>query len=187
MSAPRSRRRSLFLLPLLALGACGNAGPGIAGPTPNTDAGTGDGSVTPPIADAFGCYGTGPRWTLGNRESPFMHPGGDCIDCHSSMREGPAYASAGTVMNYYDERTDCSGAGGVTVELTGANGAVVTATTNNAGNFWFRTPVLTPYTARVIGPTGDVAQMFTPQTDLDCMHCHTAMGANDAPGRIYVP
>jgi len=182
--------RIVLLVSALALAACSSSGPGIAGPTPNTDAGiivAMDSGFDVPMADEFGCYGTGARWTRGNHESPYMHPGGDCIDCHRSMREGPAFASAGSVMNYWDESTDCSGAGGITVELTGANGAVATATTNSAGNFWFGTPVLTPYTARVIGPDGAVSEMFAPQTDLDCMHCHTDMGANGAPGRIVAP
>ncbi|NOY93070.1 MAG: hypothetical protein GXP55_17945 [Deltaproteobacteria bacterium] len=179
-----------FLTGALLLAACSGGGPGVAGPALNTDAGEfGDAGATSatPTPDEFGCYGTGSRWTRGNRESPFMHPGGDCIDCHEAMREGPRYASAGSVNNYWDERLDCAGTAGITVELTGADGTVVTATTNGAGNFWFRSTVMTPYTARLIGPDGSVRQMFTPQTDLDCMHCHTEMGVNGAPGRIVAP
>jgi len=190
MKSSNVLRLFTLLLATSALAACAGGGPGIAGPAANVDAGVDFADAAPPpppTADEFGCYSDGSRWVYGNRESPFMHPGGDCIDCHSSMREGPRYASAGSVMNYWDERLDCAGAAGIMVELTGADGTVVTASTNRAGNFWFRSAVATPYTARVIGPDGAVREMFAPQTDLDCMHCHTEMGANGAPGRIVAP
>jgi len=196
-------KHSWMSLPLLAcasvllLAACGGGGPGIAGPAPNSDAAAplSDGGVVdmdayvppPPMADSFGCYGTNGRWTYGNSGSSRMHPGGDCIDCHRSSFEGPLYPGAGTVMDYWDERTDCNGTGGITVELTGAGGEVVTATTNAAGNFAFTRSVSTPYTARIIGPSGATREMIAPQTDLDCMHCHTETGANGAPGRIVAP
>jgi len=192
MKSLRTPTQLLAYAGAVMLAACSGGGPGVAAPAPNTDAGASadggfDASMPTPTADEFGCYGTGSRWVYGNRESPFMRPGGDCIDCHIAMREGPRYASAGSVMNYWDERLDCAGAAGITVELTGADGTVVTATTNGAGNFWFRRAVTTPYTARLIGPDGSVRQMFAPQNDLDCMHCHTEMGLNGAPGRIVAP
>src|SRR5215208_1118410 len=35
---------------------------------------------------------SGRQWTGGDRESPEMHPGGACIDCHSRDDEGPRFA-----------------------------------------------------------------------------------------------
>ena len=36
------------------------------------------------------------KWTVGDRESPEMHPGRSCIDCHAKG-EGPRFLVAGTV------------------------------------------------------------------------------------------
>ena len=40
---------------------------------------------------------SGVKWTAGDQGSPEMHPGGDCIGCHTSHAEGPQLAIAGTV------------------------------------------------------------------------------------------
>ena len=115
-----------------------------------------------------------------------MHPGGNCIECHSSGGEGPRYAIAGTVMNDSKDDTNCDGVSGVTVEITGANGQKITLTTNGAGNFFSSGSVPTPYTAKVISG-GKTRAMSAAQTDLNCAGCHTAEGANGAPGRVFVP
>lgn len=128
----------------------------------------------------------------GEEGSSLMHPGQNCIACHADDPEGeaPAFQVAGTVMNGFDEEDDCAGAEGVTVEITGADGEVNTLVTNRAGNFFVHESdgiaITLPYTARVL--VGDaVREMATPQSDLNCMSCHTREGAGGAPGRIVKP
>ncbi|MEZ4407987.1 MAG: hypothetical protein R3A52_16155 [Polyangiales bacterium] len=130
------------------------------------------------------------RWTGGNRESPAMNPGQACISCHSTMR-GPRYAFAGTVYATGHEPNNCNGATGnasetVLVEIRGANGTTITLAPNAVGNFYTRSALQLPYTARVI--VGDrERRMNTPQTNGDCNTCHSAAGAEGAPGRIALP
>lgn len=130
-------------------------------------------------------------WTHGDRESPLMHPGRACIDCHA-QGEGPRFTVAGTVFPTAHEPDDCNGvgAGAVKVVITDANGQVITLDVNAAGNFpptKSRPPTIAmPYTAKVV--SGDkVRAMKTPQTSGDCNGCHTERGTNQAPGRIYAP
>lgn len=131
---------------------------------------------------------SGEHWRFGDAESPLMHPGDNCIDCHTSRREGPSFAVAGTVMGDLKDNVDCFGAAGATVELTGDNGEVLRMQTNQAGNFYSESAaaLTVPYTAKVIYQ-GRERQMVTPQSDFNCANCHTASGANNAPGRILVP
>lgn len=126
-------------------------------------------------------------WNGGNEESPEMHPGMNCIECHTSEGEGPQYLAAGTLFTNYDEPDDCNGVSGATVELTGDDGTVLTATSNGAGNFFFTGTLVTPYTARVLVDGVEVNKMVGAQSDTNCANCHTAEGANAAPGRIIVP
>jgi hypothetical protein len=44
-----------------------------------------------------------------------------------------------------------------------------------------------PFTARVVTPTGGVRAMATPQTNGDCNTCHTVAGRKGAQGRIWLP
>lgn len=129
---------------------------------------------------------TGSAWEGGDQESPEMHPGGNCITCHQSSGEGPSYAIAGTVMAALDDDTDCNGAEAVTVEITGADGTVLSLPTNAAGNFFSKTAVATPFKA-VVKKGSAVRAMNTPQSDGNCANCHTAEGTNGAPGRIQAP
>ncbi len=130
---------------------------------------------------------TGLSWDGGDEESPLMHPGRDCIACHAVEDEGPAFLAAGTVYPDYREPDDCYGLDGITVELTGQDGAVLTAVTNAAGNFHFASqPLAVPFTARVLYE-GRERRMLTPQTASDCASCHSAAGSNGAPGRIVAP
>ncbi|MDB4932140.1 MAG: hypothetical protein JWM10_4624 [Myxococcaceae bacterium] len=129
-------------------------------------------------------------WTGGNRESSSMNPGQACIACHGVMR-GPFETFAGTVYASGHEPNNCNGAPGaaaerVTVEIRGANGATVRLTPNAVGNFYTRSSLPLPYTARVI--VGDrERRMNTPQMDGDCNGCHSQDGASEAPGRIALP
>jgi hypothetical protein len=139
---------------------------------------------------AFGCRD--PQRCSTNKasladEGPLMEPGGDCIGCHSKSDEGPAYSLAGTVMAATDDDDRCVGVGGLTVEITDANGAVLELTTNAVGNFFWSEPVAMPYEARVVGPNGSSRAMATPQSSGACGSCHTASGDKGAPGRILPP
>lgn len=128
-------------------------------------------------------------WTGGNRESQFMNPGQACISCHSRMR-GPFYSFAGTVYSTGHEPNNCNGGGPsvdpVIVEIRGADGRTVRLTPNAVGNFYTRTSLALPYTARVI-VGGAERRMNGPQMNGDCNTCHTQDGASEAPGRIVLP
>lgn len=148
--------------------------------TPTTDTET---TTTDPTA----CV-SGTTWTGGDRESPLMHPGGDCIGCHTSRNEGPNLVIAGTVYSRLHEPDDCNGRSGVVVEITGADDQVFEATTNAAGNFFLyaTTPLVLPYTARVLVDGVEASRMIGSQAVGSCGSCHTEDGAAGAPGRIVV-
>lgn len=133
---------------------------------------------------------TGTYWTGGDEGSSRMHPGGDCIACHAREDEGPSYALAGTVMGGATDVTDCDGIPDVEVDIVDKDGNVaLTLTTNDAGNFFSQAGIpsaLLPYTV-VLRAGEQTREMFTPQTEQNCMACHTAEGASGAPGRILAP
>jgi len=123
-------------------------------------------------------------------KSELMEPGGTCINCHASY-EGPSFAVAGTAMSALHDDTNCAGVADVTVAITGADGMRVELTSNANGNFQLRSwpgTNLFPYTAEV-SRGGAVSKMLTPRQEGqgDCNACHTATGANAAPGRIVAP
>jgi hypothetical protein len=146
-------------------------------------------SDNPPPGHASDPCGTGAWWTGGNEESPRMHPGGDCISCHA-RGEGPDFAVAGTVMTDTDDATDCMGVEGVTITLRDNAGEILAEMHSNAaGNFYTNAALpqsRLPYTVE-LASGGRTSAMATPQTETDCMACHTADGANGAPGRILAP
>lgn len=132
---------------------------------------------------------SGKRWSGGNEGSGDMRPGTDCNACHRDRGEGPIFGAAGTVYPSagLNDKTDCFGAGGVTVEITDANGTVHTATTRSSGNFYLRDKIATPFNAKLIKQDGTEVAMITAQTVTDCNSCHTERGANLALGRIVTP
>jgi len=119
-----------------------------------------------------------------------MEPGGECIGCHSSG-EGPSFTVAGTVMAALRDDTNCQGLAGITVRLTGADGHQVDLQTNASGNFYLRAgqgALAFPYHAEVIHNGTSIAMVSArTQAETDCNSCHTAAGANAAPGRIVAP
>jgi hypothetical protein len=127
-------------------------------------------------------------WTRGDEESPEMHPGLSCIDCHA-RGEGPKFIIAGTVFQSISEADDVYGVPGAVVQITDAKGKVRKLTTNASGNFFLKAwgnSVSMPFTAKVIYK-GNENAMATPQSSGNCAACHTAQGLNGAPGRIIVP
>jgi hypothetical protein len=122
------------------------------------------------------------RWTGGDSGDANMNPGEACVSCHQ-MRGGPSYTAAGTVFGGLHQTNDCFGRDGATVELTGADGAVHTATTSAAGNFYFQGPLSLPFRAAVIYE-GQRVEMATPGMSGDCNSCHASTGVEGTRGRI---
>ncbi len=156
----------------------GGAPPG-TGPTPTTD------PYATPVVCTSGTY-----WTRGDHGSALMHPGDACIDCHSNEREAPDLSIAGTLYPTAHEPSDCNGFNGsnevVQILITDAAGKLLTLTANSAGNFYSRTRITPPYTAKVV--RGDkTREMADHQDSGDCNSCHTEAGASSAPGRIMTP
>jgi hypothetical protein len=132
---------------------------------------------------------SGDYWTGGDRESSLMHPGTECVSCHTSRHEGPRYAIAGTLYVGLHEPDDCNGVDssyGAQVVITDANGDEFSLDVNSAGNFMRSGSVAMPYRAKVVY-NGQERVMATPQTIGECNSCHTQDGASAAPGRIQLP
>lgn len=120
-----------------------------------------------------------------------MYPGGTCIQCHledadDDKGDGPIYSAAGTVFPYFGYEEGCAGVEGATVEITDANGQVITLMSNRVGNFFTTRAIAMPYTAKVI--VGDrEMRMIEPVFNGDCNGCHSATGSEGAPGRVVTP
>lgn len=153
-------------------------------------------------------------WTLGNTASADMNPGWSCQGCHRGQNfagQNPTGASKperdyffmGTVYRAPNERDLCNArlTGTVEIEITGADGQLITRmrARPGSGNFssdgeapesdrllMSSTRLSLPYTARVRA-NGMVREMRTPQMSGDCNRCHTERGAENAPGRIVAP
>lgn len=136
-------------------------------------------------------------WTMGNEESPNMHPGVACLTCHDAMEPEIAdrFPIAGTVYPTGHEPDDCLGLDGsavpIFVEITMADARVVKLAVNGSGNFMYDIfkdggSVMFPITARVV--QGDQERkMLSPQATGDCNSCHAQTGTLGAPGRIVAP
>ena len=141
-----------------------------------------------PFAGATICT-SGSTYRSREEGSALMNPGQACIACHSTEREGPRFAIAGTAYPTGHEPDNCNGSSTrVDVVITDANGTIYTLTSNAAGNFFLpSTPgIALPYTA-VVAQGEATRVMSAPQTNGDCNTCHTEAGANGAPGRIVAP
>jgi hypothetical protein len=139
-------------------------------------------------ANATAACLSGVQWTRGDSESPEMHPGRSCIDCHAKG-EGPKFLAAGTVFQALNEPDDCYGVKGVVVQITDAKGQVLAVSTNASGNFFFGgrgTTMTFPITVKLISGS-KTREMGSAQSTGNCAACHTAKGANGAPGRVIAP
>lgn len=125
---------------------------------------------------------SGLRWVGGNTRDEEMRPGTDCLACHLE-NDGPPLMAAGTVYATVDNASqianDCFGLKGVEVEIEGADGQLLTTTTNRAGNFYFDgdpADLPKPYVARFryTQPDGTFVspQMTTEPSYGGCAHCH---------------
>jgi mono/diheme cytochrome c family protein len=144
----------------------------------------GDSAETGSNQDTAACS-SGEEWTRGNDGSSQMNPGEDCVACHASG-EGPNYTLAGTVMGDYDDPDDCNGVGDVVVRVIDADDNVLELTTNSAGNFYTNDKIAPPYTIE-LEHNGATSSMASAQSEGGCASCHTAAGAEGAPGRIVAP
>lgn len=131
-----------------------------------------------------------------------MAPGMACIACHrgqnfngqnpSGLSEpGRVYQFMGTVFASAHEKDLCNPGlpTAAQVEIYNSSGTkVLTLPVNSGGNFFgsVATGMPSPYTAKVVTSAGSRA-MVGAQTNGDCNVCHTALGEQGAPGRIYLP
>lgn len=141
----------------------------------------------------------GTYWAYGDRGDNHMHPGRDCIGCHTRGGRGPRFTVAGTIFNALHEVDDCFGYDSDTrsgaraeVEIVDADGRPFFITANRAGNFYtthaFRLPL---QRVRVFGPRGQSLEMNPPPPHGDCNLCHSRTGTvterGETAGRIVVP
>ena len=147
-----------------------------------TGGGSGDGDGDGDLSCVSGTY-----WTQGNHESPLMHPGNDCLGCHSSMNEVPWVVLAGTVYTAAHEEDDCNGVPGVTVKIVDANGAEFETVSNAAGNFLLESVAITPPYSASLEWEGRTREMVGMQSVISCNSCHTQTGDQAAHGRILAP
>lgn len=122
-------------------------------------------------------------------EGAQMLPGADCLNCHSTSaakeeeeeEEAPPFTLAGTV---FTDATGLDGLDGATVEVTDAEGTVVTMTSNAVGNFYSTDAVVLPFTATV--SVGDAVVEMTTHADAGgCNSCHACTGV--AGGKLVGP
>lgn len=131
---------------------------------------------------------SGRKWVGGNRESPLMHPGHDCVACHRG--EGPDFLLAGTVYpdGGLSDANDCLGVEGASILIEGAGGEMYSLETNEAGNFWLSAGTDLTFPARVTVEHGDaIREMVMDLPNGSCATCHSAQGASGAAGRIVIP
>lgn len=142
--------------------------------------------------DAGGVCTSGKTWTQGDQPSALMHPGHACNACHQ-VRGGPNLRFAGTVYRTLRESNDCNGVAPpppVKITVTDARERVFEMTANEAGNFFLESaggpPPRAPFKVVLTDGTKTRAMEGT-VTSGDCNSCHTAAGANGAPGRVLAP
>lgn len=119
-----------------------------------------------------------------------MHPGVPCLACHyENGVDGGLFTAAGTVFASYHEQDECRPepvTGGKVEILFEDGGLSHTITVDKSGNFINRVPMPIPYRAQVT-LNGKTRRMVAAQSVVDCNSCHTATGAQKAPGRIIWP
>lgn len=189
--------RRLGLISALLLGCGDSAGGGEDGSGGATEGGSAgsSGASEPTTGTAPTDCSSDRYWTLGEAESPRMHPGAACLACHAKVVGEDIqgrFAIAGTVYPTAHEVDDCDGAPGpeLKVVINAADGEELTLMVNESGNFMFDQlelgSVAFPIQAKVVRGS-DVRAMATPQMTGDCNSCHTAAGQKGAPGRILAP
>lgn len=114
-------------------------------------------------------------------EGPMMHPGRDCLECHSAGGGAePAWTVAGTVYARPDD-PPAAGVRGVRVHLADASGRTLVLRTNAAGNFYTRERLQFPL-ATWIEKDGVVRAMPEPVPHGGCNGCHALPPPEPGPG-----
>jgi hypothetical protein len=145
-----------------------------------------DGFVAAPT-DGGSCA-NGPAGVVAVIPAETMAPGTACLTCHLATNAGFLYI-AGTVYRDYHEPDLCLGVTGVQVKVEDAQGSVHMLDVDSSGNFLDNSVSAlypTPWTVAVVSGSQSRAMVGT-VTSGDCNSCHTASGANAAPGRIIAP
>lgn len=140
------------------------------------------GACSNPTGDSCGPLQTTP--------GPTMRPGDNCLRCHQDGfgdPDAPVFSAAGTIFPSVDS-DHCEGVEGVRVFLTGADGAEIALTTNEAGNFWTREPLMPQGPGPRIEFEGRTQRMARdlPGTPA-CNACHSNPPVGGAPGKIFAP
>ena len=112
-----------------------------------------------------------------------MRPGQDCLSCHKPGGE-KTWTLAGTVFPTATSATN-QGLSDATLQITDANSATVTLTSNSVGNFYTSNALTFPV-AVAITHAGNTVNMNAAPSGA-CNSCHTEPPLNGAPGRINVP
>lgn len=163
----------------------------------------------------FGCLSDPPQLSdpavqgIYDDGDPEHRPGQPCLICHGPghFPRPPGeveFQVGGTVYGGIADLED-EGLSGVEVELTDADGFVVTAVTNRTGNFlvsvdgdvaagtqlepgWFAVPSALQFPLRaVIRRDGDEQEMRTNiWRSGSCAHCHGPGPGVDSVGRVYL-
>jgi hypothetical protein len=145
-----------------------------------------DGFVAPP-PDGGNCT-VGQSGVLGLVPAATMAPGTACIACHTATNAGVLHI-AGTVYNDYHEADLCLGVTDVKVQIQDAQGTVHMLDVNSSGNFVANSLTdnfPSPWSVAVV--RGSLSRpMLSKVMSGDCNSCHTATGAQAAPGRIIAP
>lgn len=131
--------------------------------------------------------GCGPLQT---ETGPTMRPGDNCLRCHQEgfgERDAPVFSAAGTIFPSVDS-DHCEGVAGVRVFLMGADGQEVELTTNEAGNFWTREPLMEEGPGPRIEFEGRTQKMGRNLPGVPaCNACHSQPPVGGAPGKIFAP
>ena len=172
-------------------------GSGDAGSSPTGDAATGasddgatgapaDGSVS--IGDAAmptSCT-IAPSGPIAFIPTDTMAPGTGCGGCHATIGK-PLFVS-GTVYPTYHEPDLCMGTPSIQTEIVDATNASHLLDVGSSGNFSVKDTQSWPFPWRVAVVHGSARRpMVGTVTTGDCNSCHTAPGAQSAPGRILSP
>lgn len=159
--------------------SCGGTDPD-GGPVP------GDGGASPyntPLTCSSNAY-----WKGGDGLT--MRPGDTCINCHVTQKKctksACKFTIAGTVYPTAHEYINCSGVTGSTVVVTDANNKTVSLAANSVGTFTSTAALVAPFTVKVTNGSKTRAMVGKAPSG-DCNSCHSASGAQNAPGRIMAP
>ncbi len=166
-------------------GATGGGSGTTGGGTGATGGGGGSGPVMTTCASNL-------TWQVTHASPGFIAPPPLSPKLHTMKHKGPLEGFMGTVYPALHEAPLCMVStvpSGVTVEILDMAGTVRRTFTISAfsdGNFHGGTVGSpSPYRARVKLNGVVKSEMLTAQTNGDCNSCHTAQGAQGAPGRIH--